>query len=702
MVMQFASPVFAQSPAPERWQYIGPASNPALVAIAPSSPSTVYAVGGNGTIQRSRDRGATWRVMNTDSLFRGLYGFLVHPRNPDLLYMGTVEQSFGSAPVGLFRSQDGGKSWDRLGGDRFKDVSVQTLAIDPTFPEVIYAGVGDYASAQSIWRSVDSGDHWDVTGRSADSFEIVAIDPIQSNNIYVPDRPGTNEEGVMVKSTDRGLHWSRIGTIATGLFVDLDPTDPPDFGDPDDVEQPSVYTIVVDPTHSGTLYTTTSGPIFKSVDGGAHWFPVGVNAPWSEVPCPRSLLAHPSLSGHLACAGYRSVNGGLDWTLVSPNSPERMVYDPVNPDTLYALGGGVLRSEDGGINWATMGAVGWVLTQLSFQPSSPSVMLAATDGGLYRTANGGTSWTLLHAGEKPAGVLFLERSPSDERVIYLAQSDYPSNPSIPAAYYRSDDSGISWISIQSNLPYGFPEFLTVDPVNASRVYLGAGRKLFVTVNGGTSWETIPGAPSNGYLTSLLIDPSHPAVLYANTPGGPYRSPNRGKNWSPIQTGLPPFSGTILSIDRDDSTVLYALEGLDLYRTVDSGQHWSLWHTGSQEKFFRFLRVDPHDSSVFYAVAADYQPLDGLQLLRSPDKGKTWFDFGPLSPPSRGAFELAVDPARPGVFYVGTTYYGGLMVASPNPVVGPVPSLSALGLLVVGIGAGIAPQRRLRRARACPP
>jgi photosystem II stability/assembly factor-like uncharacterized protein len=691
----------AQEPAaPLRWAYTGPAGTAIrLVALAPSSPSTIYAATYLGFVFRSTDGGGTWSVMNSEIVLGGLRALAVHPRNPEVLYVGTVRDSaFEQDPIGVFRSADGGKTWERAGGDRLNDVSITSLAIDHEFPQVVYAGTDHYTNG-TVYRSVDDGNTWEDVAGVNETVSDLAIHPLDSKIVYA-GRSGTgyigDDQGTVLKTEDRGLHWRQVADRDNGFFIDQDPNDPPNFEEPQDAFVPAVTKIVADPFQLDTVYLSTyNGVIFKTQNGGQTWISVG-----QDFGCGASLTADPIVPDTLHCSGYHSTDGGLNWEEVSEAQLEDwgLQIDPRNGSIFYAAngGGGVVRSIDGGRTWIPVGLSGDTVGILTVQPSDPHVLLAGTNGGLYRSQDGGQSWRLLLPGGVNGDILHLLVHPADERIMYLAQEERHQNTVYPGRYYKSLDRGLTWTSIQNGLLYSRPDFMTVDPTNVNRVYVGSGDVAYQSRDGGASWQPLAALPESTWIASLLVDPKAPAILYANTEIGPFRSPNRGRTWSPIHQGLPDsgLSAWILMIDPSDSSVLYAHVDGDLYRATDAGQQWNLWYDWPDSGWRGLLRVGPPQASNFFTILASASG-DSGQVFTSVDRGKTWTAIEPPLPPHRGVFELTLHPTRSGVAFVGTTYFSGLLVLQPTSTSGgPVPSLPAsAGTAALLASAGILLRRR---------
>jgi photosystem II stability/assembly factor-like uncharacterized protein len=267
--------------------------------------------------------------------------FEIDPNRPETIYAGTTEYQ------GVWRSQDGGQSWEVMGNGFPFTVTVRHLAVAPVSPTVIYAGVrGSFL--HQIYRSFDGGDSWQGLARIHDyPLTTLAVNPVTSTTVYAGvstwDSPTTG--GEVFRSLDGGSNWSQILPLGTLAQI-----------------------IVVDPVKPQVVYVgRLSGGLLKSVDGGDNWQAINNGLP-SNVMTIRNVLLHPSNS--------------------------QIVYITTND--------GLFRSLDGGENWASFGLglpVPW-LSSLAFVPNSPETLFATpVEGddsyGVYKSIDSGNMWQRL-------------------------------------------------------------------------------------------------------------------------------------------------------------------------------------------------------------------------------------------------------------------------------------------------------------------
>ncbi len=172
----------------------------ALVAD-PSDSSVLYMGTTDGHIFGSRDGGAHWQILGRAGprLDAVVTSIIVDPRDSLMLYASTWTRESSGEGGGVFRSSDGGRTWQAVLTGR----AVRALAQAPSKPDILVAGALD-----GVYRSRDAGSTWTrispASSEELRNFDSLAIDPRSSANAYA----GT-DLGVF-RSTDRGATWTAI------------------------------------------------------------------------------------------------------------------------------------------------------------------------------------------------------------------------------------------------------------------------------------------------------------------------------------------------------------------------------------------------------------------------------------------------------------------------------------------------------------
>jgi photosystem II stability/assembly factor-like uncharacterized protein len=319
--------------------------------------------GGTGAFQ-STDGGTTWNAINgtsgkalTNSDVRSL---AVDPAYPSMLYAGTNGG-------GIFQSTDAGATWS-TSNNGLTNLQVQTVVLAPTNPAVLYTGT----NGGGVFQSTDGGNTWNAVNNGLTSLTVqtVTVDPTNAATVYA----GFNGDGVF-KSTDGGASWSASNNGLTST---------------------NVRSLAVDPATPATVYVATAGGIFKSTDGGSSWLPSNSGLPTNSLQsyalaidptAPSTLYTAISYkSGFLTSnAVFKSTNGGTDWSYSSTGLSalaSALVVSPATPSTVYAVAGAVYKSTNGGTNWTNTGLN--AVHALALDPTAPATVYA---GAFLGTTN---------------------------------------------------------------------------------------------------------------------------------------------------------------------------------------------------------------------------------------------------------------------------------------------------------------------------
>jgi photosystem II stability/assembly factor-like uncharacterized protein len=171
------------------------------MAINPRDPTVLYA-GTTGGIYRSDDGATSWRKINSGlipdtelmaAMALGVNVIVVDPTNPATVYAGATK--------GLFRTQNRGEAWDRI-GQAIPDQFFSGIVIDPTDPAVLYAG-----GRAGVWKSTTSGQSWQAINQGLNSLNIraLAMAPQNPQVLYA----GTNGSGLYL-SRNGGDSWKPL------------------------------------------------------------------------------------------------------------------------------------------------------------------------------------------------------------------------------------------------------------------------------------------------------------------------------------------------------------------------------------------------------------------------------------------------------------------------------------------------------------
>jgi photosystem II stability/assembly factor-like uncharacterized protein len=306
----------------------------------------------------------------------------VDPHHPGGLWIAASENSSfrGVFNPGLFHSVDGGKSWAAADQGLAPRLAPQRIVLDPVRPERLFA-----FAPHVVFRSVDGGASWqEVLPLAGLTVNVLAIDPSGRDRIYVAgyeevaQGDGTLSLPMIRESVDGGESWTDlVSGFETGLAGGL-------------VGAGELTGLAIQPDRPDTLFAGGSAGLFRSRDGGHRWIRLG--APGGCQGAGDIVLA-PSLPSTQYAFDFdhthpvaRSSDRGAHWqcTSLGQSQATSLLVDPYQPGTLYTLGfDGIFVTDDGGATWRPFAAglpAGRVLS-MAADPHVPGRLYA----GLPRT-----------------------------------------------------------------------------------------------------------------------------------------------------------------------------------------------------------------------------------------------------------------------------------------------------------------------------
>ena len=608
------------------------------------------------------------------------------PSDPDRLYVGTRR--------GLFRSDDGGGTWSKV-GNRAEDVFL--LTADPVDPDTLFI-----VTADAVYRSDDGGAVWtplDVP--SGVNVSALLIDPRNRETIYIGSRcepffkmstPLWHESAGVFKSTDGGVTWDQSNDGLTGF-------------------QQCVEQLAIDPVSPDTLYAT---PIYsdngyaRSDDGGETWTTVDGRLPGGSVTAdpadPSRRYGTTSYGGaaHFLVSG----DAGRTWTATEPqllgDGPldsywyGEVTTDPRNGRMFLATDSGAYRSGDGGMTWLPLeGPARDSIRGIELDPSSGALTIG-TNNGLFRSAGyPWDQWEELGIPFVATGALEIVQHPSAPTTLFAMGGN---------RIYRTDDLGRTWTNAGDIIPstgdrafiaydlevdaagdlyvMGFSgtgnqllrleqetgqwrrlspppspfdhnsvtiRSMTADPRLPGEIYVGQVQEIAHSVDGGETWEHLP--IPHSYLEDLAIDPVNSDTIWAATGDGIMKSLDRGRTWS-VSRVLDHTSELVpqkIVISRSDPSVVYFFTRFfgPVGRTTNGGESWT---TVVVPGDLTDLAISARDPELIFASTLT----EGV--FRSRNAGDSWEQIGQGLPPGEQFRSIAVDDLD-AFIHVGTWSYG---------------------------------------------
>ena len=641
-------------------------------------------------VYRSVDGGASWKNVGlAETMYIGK--IRVHPADPDLVYVAALGHIFGpNEERGVFRSTDGGDSWEKV-LYRSPRAGAVDLSMDPTNPRVLFAAVWEVTRSfwhlssggpdSGLYRSKDGGDTWDdlsdnpglpsgIKGKIG-----VAVSPARPQRVWAIVE-AVERGGGLYRSDDGGDTWARVSAKQ------------------ELIGRPFYYChVVADPCDGDTVYILDF-KMWKSTDGGASF--VEVTTPhgdnhdlWIDPRDPQRLIqgndggACVSLNGgrswttiynQLTAQFYRmdvddqfpyrvyatqqdnssicvpsaSEQGAILWgSCYAPGTGESgdIAVDPHDPDIVYIGavgsspgGSGVLQAYDHRTKQMRLASVwpeeyfgrhdsdlryrfNWTYPIL-LSPHDPSVLYVAGNI-VFRSTDAGVSWepispdlTRDDAERQVAsgGPITIDASGAETYCTVYAFAESPLQRgelwagSDDGLVHLSQNGGESWSEVT---PPELIEWSRIGCIEVSRhragtAYVAASRHklddfsgyLYKTEDFGATWRCLSGGFPAGEITRVIReDPAQPGLLYVGTETGICVSLNDGDRWTKLETNLPVVPVYDLKVkDRDlvaathgrsfwildDVTPLRTLaagalqDGFHLIGPAPTYRHWLNW------------------------------------------------------------------------------------------------------------------------------
>jgi photosystem II stability/assembly factor-like uncharacterized protein len=575
---------------------------------------------GNG-VYKSTDEGKTWTFAGLrDSMSIGRMA--VHPTDPNTVFVAALGHPFGdNQERGVFRTRDGGKTWKRVlfVDDKTGAIDVQ---MEPGNPNVLWAGMWQAhrkpwvmesgGPGSGLYRSADGGETWQkqtgnglpsgILGRigvapTSDSKRVYALIEAQDGGLFRTDDGGAKWQRINDRGDFRQRAWyythviadpkdpEKIFVLNTGAYKSNDAgktfkTMPTFHGDN--------HSLWINPTDTDRMVEGNDGAANVSVNGGATWT-TGANQATAQfyhisvdkqVPYRIYGAQQDNTTVSIASGNTRGPIGPESFWAAGGGESGYVIPDPKNPDVTIAnsYGNQVTRYDHKTGQLYAIGpfpreAMGWAAKDLEhrpqwtepllYSPHNSKVLYNATEV-LWKTEDEGKTWKQIspdltrndktkqissggpltkdNTGVEYYNTIFSVNESSVQKDLIWVGSD-------DGLIHLTRDGGASWKNVT---PKNMPEWATVnmvepDPRKPGTMYFSADRHRlddfkpygFRTDDFGETWTPITtGLPADAYLHVIRADPARPGLLYAGTENGVFVSFDSGAHWEPFQLALP--------------------------------------------------------------------------------------------------------------------------------------------------------------------
>ena len=617
------------------------------IALAPSNPEVVWVGTGESNVRnsvsfgdgvyRSTDGGKTWQHMGLKDTER-ISAIAIHPQNPDIVYIGALGHAFGpNEERGVFMTTDGGKTWTKtLYIDNQHGVA--DLEIDPTNPNILYAGMWSFerkpwthrsgSEKGGVYKSIDGGRTWNkltnglpkLIGRIG-----IRVAPSNPNVVYAIMEA---KDGTLYRSDDRGETFKMVSKqdsiVSRGFYY---------------------TTVRVDPTNENRVYAVAS-TLFVSVDGGKTF---------------RSITSRSHIDFHAL------------W--IDPKNPKRM---------WHGQDGGIGVTYDGGESWEAVYNI--PLGQFYQIHADNRLPFYYVMGGLQD--NG--SWSGPSRTREPAGIM------NDEwRMVSFGDGFYVINhPDNPDQYLSESQGGdIVWTDLASREqqainPWGrgsgggpaegqkyrfnWNSPIVFSPHEKTTVYL-TGNVVFKSPDFGKTWQQIsPDLTTNdpaklkdaggpiaienstaeyhATIISIAESPVQKDQIWVGTDDGNLQlTTDGGKNWSNLIKNVPNVAANspVSHVEPSRTNSRTAYVSFDrhmfddfrpyIFKTTDGGKNWTNISGNLPAKaYVQVVREDPKNTNLLYAGTE-------LGLFASYNGGKDWLALNLKNLPNVAVHDIVVHP-----------------------------------------------------------
>lgn len=604
------------------WQFKGLADAGLIsnIVVNPKDPDTVYVAvlgnpwkpGATRGVFMTTDGGKTWKKTLYVNDITGASDIEMDPSNPNVLLAGMWTeqrkpwtQVNGSTDGGIFKSTDGGRTWNKLAGglpttdptDRIK------IGFAPSSPNIVYATMPTRSCI--LWGSTDSGNSWKCISNNHELdvrmfyFSSFAVAPNDPKTIYFSSFN-------LMKSTDGG---KTAKAIDRDVHVDH-------------------HAIWIDPKNPERIIQGNDGDAFESVDGGKTWRAFN-NMPIEEF----YTVAISNTIPFGVCGGIQDNNGacgpsnslsrdgiwGADWWNPAGGDGTYVVPAPSDPSIVYGASQTAFATRIDTSNWTSK----FIRPSMESESDTPiskldyrfnwvaPIAVSATDPNtvyiganvVFKSTDGGANWQAISkdltrdikahqpiaggpvfhdisSAENTDTILSISLAPTDGKVIWVGTDD--------GLVWVSKDGGANWTNVSAGLPQtvklGRIYQIGVSPFDAGTAYIAIDGHMLgdehpyvlKTSDYGAHWTSIAnGLPDNYAAVVVREDPNRKGLLALGTMHGLYMSFDDGAHWQPMTANLPTMAVWDLKFTKSPHDLVLATHGYGLWilDNIEALEQW---------------------------------------------------------------------------------------------------------------------------------
>ena len=675
-----------------------------ILSLAGAGLLLAASVGRTQTIDSSYFQGKAWRNIGPNRGGRSIAASGI-PSRPNEYY-------FGAVGGGLWKTTDGGLSWNPVTDGQIKSSSVGGVGVSESNPDVIYIGMGEtefrgnIMQGDGVYKSIDAGKTWKHVGLGGvQAIARVRVDPMNPDLVYVaafgkPYAP-SSERGIY-RSKDGGKNWERVlfrNDSTAAVDLNIDPRNP-------NVLYASLWQAYRTP------WTSSSGGVgsglFKSIDGGDTWTELTRNP-----GMPKGLIGKIGVTASGAAPNrvwaivendsggvFRSDDAGATWKRVNYERKlrqrafyySRIYADPKLKDRVYVLNVDFHRSDDGGVTFKNYDAPHGDYHDLWIDPNDNQRILNASDGGGSVTINGGKTWTPLNF---PTAQAYRVATTKDFPYhVCGAQQDNSTFCVAPVGWEQLNGL-LAPGAFMYDVGGGESGYIAPDPRNPNVFFAGSQGALLTRYDRSNgqirdiqvyprffSGEPASALPERWQWTyPIVFSPVDPNVIYTSSQHL-WKTVNDGQSWERISPDLtradpstlgfsggpithdmngPEVYGTIFTVApsfHDINTIWTGSDDGVAQITRDGGKTWKNITPKELPPFSRISLIEAsrHEPGTAYLAAKRYQLDDRAPyVFKTTDYGATWTKIVEGIRADAYVHAVREDPKRKGLLYAGTEH-----------------------------------------------
>jgi photosystem II stability/assembly factor-like uncharacterized protein len=647
------TPVFDGQPTQNIGAVTVAPSNPDIVWVGTGEANPRNSVAWGDGVYKSTDGGKTWKNMGLKDTHH-IGRIVIHPKNPDIVYVAALGHIWGpNKERGLYKTEDGGQSW-QLSKFIDENTGFIDVAIDPVEPNILYAAAygprrdgfaGGNPETQTraeagLFRTEDGGKTWSKMteglpdrpiGRCGIDvyrkdprivYAVVQTDKTAVTTLGQAAKAGTNVEiGGIFRSDDKGKTWKKFNDLCPRPFyygqIRIDPTDDQRFfvlgvqfyatrdGGKTFPNNPGIkgvhpdhHALWINPADPKHMILGNDGGLYITKDGGGAWSGIR-NLPIGQfyavaVDTRRPYHVYGGLQDNGSWGGpvatQRADGISLeDWKRVAGADGFYCAVDPTDPDVVYAEG-----------QYGNLQRINIKINQRKFIKPAPDkqspayrynwsspLLLSRHDsntvyfGGnhLFKSNNRGDKWQpispdLTRGKPGPSTstghtLTTIAESPNQAGLLWVGTDD--------GRLHLTRDSGKTWTELTEKIP-DVPAERWISRVECSHfaegtAYLAIDRHrnddrkpyLFKTTDFGATWQSLASnLPDNSPVYVVRESSRNPDLLFVGTESGLFVSLDAGAAWHRFGRGLPAVAVHDLVIHPRDRELVIGTHGRSIY------------------------------------------------------------------------------------------------------------------------------------------